>query len=169
MKNVVQNIASIWNRQIHRTLAASRLRFFTLLLACIASLGAQSSSFCDNLTWTLKNGVLTISGKGAMTNYSFTLDPESYNLSSPWGHYYDSTTSIIIKDGVTSIGDCAFSCDDKTIGGDSPLRSVTIPNSVTSIGDWAFSSCDNLTAITIPSSVTSIGESAFSLLVVAAV
>ena len=39
---------------------------------------------------------------------------------------------------------------------------MTIPDGVTSIGDGAFSGCRSLTSVTIPSSVTSIGGSAFS-------
>ncbi|MBP3762213.1 MAG: leucine-rich repeat domain-containing protein [Ruminococcus sp.] len=61
---------------------------------------------------------------------------------------------LIIPDGVTSIGDEAFSyCES--------LKSVTIPDSVTSIGDLAFLHCTNLTSVTIPDSVTSIGKCAF--------
>ena len=63
-------------------------------------------------------------------------------------------TSIIPTDGVTSIGDYAFS-------GCSGLTSVTIGNGVTSIGKYAFSGCIGLTSITIPDSVTSIGHYAF--------
>lgn len=61
---------------------------------------------------------------------------------------------VVIPDGVTSIGDYAFSrCTS--------LTNIKIPNSVTSIGDWAFSDCTSLTSITIPNSVTSIGDTAF--------
>ena len=63
-------------------------------------------------------------------------------------------TSITIPNSVTSIGYCAFrDC--------SGLTSITIPNSVTAIGDEAFFSCSGLTSITIPNSVTSIGDYAF--------
>ena len=63
-------------------------------------------------------------------------------------------TNMNIPNGVTSIGDGAFS-------NYSYLARITIPNSVTSIGNSAFADCFNLTRITIPSSVTSIGNSAF--------
>ncbi len=59
-----------------------------------------------------------------------------------------------IPDGVTSIGERAFS-------GCTSLTSVTIPESVISIGDAAFNECSALTSVTIPESVTSIGEVAF--------
>ncbi len=65
-------------------------------------------------------------------------------------------TKVVIPNGVTSIGDEAFSgCDS--------LTSVTIPSSVTSIGDYAFAGCDSLTSVAIPDSVTSIGSCAFEL------
>ena len=117
------------------------------------SVFAQQSGACgENLTWTLENGTLTISGTGAMTNYMDYGD----NIT-PW-HSYSSSSSIIsitIADGVTSIGDYAFEHFYN-------LTSVTIPNSVTSIGDRAFSNCYRLPPITIPNSVTSIGSGAFS-------
>lgn len=41
-------------------------------------------------------------------------------------------------------------------------KKSTIPDGVTSIGNWAFSGCSGLTSITIPEKVTSIGSDAFS-------
>jgi len=62
--------------------------------------------------------------------------------------------SVIINNGITSIGNYAFyKCTS--------LTSITIPNSVTSIGEGAFSFCESLTSITIPNFVTSIGDNAF--------
>ena len=126
-------------------------KLLTLFLAFAASIGtlfAQSGTCGTNLTWTLdtESGTLTISGTGSMKNYT--------SDSMPWYSYSSSITTVIIEDGVTSIGNWAFRpC--------SSLTSVTIPNSVTSIGEGAFCYCSSLTSITIPNSVTSIGESAF--------
>lgn len=62
---------------------------------------------------------------------------------------------VVIPDGVTRIGNFAFS-------GCSSLTSINIPDSVTSIGERAFSGCSSLTSINIPDSVTEIGIGAFS-------
>ncbi|MCD8389081.1 MAG: leucine-rich repeat domain-containing protein, partial [Oscillospiraceae bacterium] len=102
----------------------------------------------ENLTWTLVDGVLTISGTGEMED---TLSPSGI----PWNSQRSSITSVIIEDGVTTISSFAFwDC--------SSLTSVTIPDSVTSIGSSAFSDCTGLTNVTIGNGVTSIGSSAFS-------
>ena len=104
----------------------------------------------DNVTWTLDNGTLTISGTGAMYNYDLE---EDYNPA-PWNDQSSSIESIVIEDGVTSIGKFAFD-------GCTSLAGIEIPSSVTSIGNWAFSHCSSLPGIAIPSSVTSIGVGAF--------
>ncbi len=134
---------------------------------------AATSGTCgDNLTWTLDDeGTLTISGTGKMTNYS-----TSSSNRSPW-YYNTSIKKVVIQDGVTSIGSCAFyNCSSLTeitipegvtsIGSSafedcSSLTEITIPEGVTSIGSWAFSGCASLTEITIPEGVTSISSSAF--------
>ena len=67
---------------------------------------------------------------------------------------FPNLQTIIIPEGVTSIGERAFYYCSK-------LTSITIPDSVTSIGNYAFCNCSGLTSITIPESVTSIGECAF--------
>ena len=64
------------------------------------------------------------------------------------------TTSYVIPDSVTRIGDSAFE-DCKS------LTDIVIPNSVTSIGDGAFDGCESLKSLVIPDGVTSIGERAF--------
>ena len=128
-----------------------RKKLFTLLFAFVASISAlfaESGTCGENLTWDLTNGVLTISGTGAMKDY---MDPLSY---APWYSTRLSIKTINIGNGVTAIGRSAFrDC--------SGLTSVAISNSVTSIGDYAFYNCSSLTSVTIPNSVTNIGNNAF--------
>ena len=102
----------------------------------------------DNLTWKLDDeGTLTISGKGAMTEW-VNID------SAPWKTYSNTINKVVIQPGVTSIGKNAFSlCTN--------LESITIPKSVTSIGWGAFQECGSLKSITIPEGVTSIERSVF--------
>ena len=89
------------------------------------SANAEKSGTCGpNLKWHLNdNGVLTITGKGEMIDYSY------YYNRAPWYGY--DIKRIIIGDGITAIGSSAFAyCSE--------LTSVTIPNSVTKIEDEAF-------------------------------
>ena len=111
---------------------------------------AQNSGECgDNLTWTFdeSNGTLVISGEGKMKDYQWW----SGGFVAPW--FYLEVTKVVIKNGVSYIGESAFS--------KSGLAFIDIPSSVTSIGSHAFESCTNLSSVTIPSSVTSIGADAF--------
>ena len=93
------------------------------------SANAEESGTCGpNLKWHLTDdGVLTISGKGEMYDFSYTTPWGP----APWGH---SIKRVTIGDGVTTIGRSAFS-DCRA------LTSVTIPNSVTTIGHDAFIRC----------------------------
>lgn len=93
--------------------------------------------------------LLTISGTGEMINYSYSASR------APWYSYNADIKSIVIEDGVTSIGRYAFdNC--------SSLTSVTIPNSVESIGSGSFRGCGALTSVIVPDSVTSIDLGAFA-------
>ena len=103
----------------------------------------------DNVEWKITGDTLCISGSGKMYDYD--------NLGSsknkvPWKK---SFSKVVISDGVTSIGSCAFE-------GCESLSSVSIPASVKSIGERAFQFCMSLSSIVIPEGVETIGDSAFS-------
>lgn len=97
-----------------------------------------------------KDGKCTECGKNPSMTYG-TIDENGVLKK-----YYSmgDEKSVVIPDGVTGIGDGAFS-------GCTSLTGVTIPDSVTSIGNSAFRACYKLTGVTIPNRVTSIGEMAF--------
>ena len=107
------------------------------------------SFFCCTFTAaTLDDqGKLTISGSGAMADWMWSSE-------TPWADYLSSIKSLVINDGVTSLGTSAF---ENCTG----LTSVTIPAGITNIRTGAFYRCTSLTSVTIPNSVTSIGDLAF--------
>lgn len=115
---------------------------------------ATSGTCGANARWSLSNGTLTISGTGAMADYSVDIG-EGFLLYTPWGKDVERIKEVIIGDGITSIGDFAFaSCAN--------LIKVTIPQNIKSIGKGAFLDC-GLKNITIPDSVTAIGETSSSI------
>lgn len=106
-----------------------------------------SGSCGENATWEFDYSTLTISGTGAMEDYSFYDE-------APWYEYMYYINRVVIQKGITSIGKNAFwDCEY--------LTGVTIPEGVESIGDYAFSICKRLRRITIPDGVTHIGRGAF--------
>ena len=117
---------------------------FAMCLCAISEAKAVTYTFsCGNnvmCTLNTSTGILTASGNGSISNI-----PDNYK---------SNIKTAIIEDGVTSIGNSAFS-------GASRLTNVNIPNSVTSIGDSAFAKAVSLTNVNIPNSVTSIGDYAF--------
>ena len=138
-------------------------------LAVLPARAAESGTCGDNLTWTLEDGVLTISGTGEMWDYDY--------LGGPWDEYKNEITDVIIIDGVTSVGDRAFADCINLINVDIPigvteigisafygcnsLKKVEIPYGVEIIGGYAFFRCSNLINISIPESVIQVGGVAF--------
>lgn len=55
---------------------------FSLLPVSAMAAPTVSGTCGDNLTWTLENGVLTISGTGKMENYY----PKNNDTTAPWGN-----------------------------------------------------------------------------------
>lgn len=106
--------------------------------------GAQG----DNLTWVLtEDGTLTISGEGEMKDYS--------NSSvAPWHSKRTKILSVVIENGVVSVGDYAFyNCQKVT--------SVTLPEEMAYIGKAAFGNCTKLTDIEVPEGITCIESGTF--------
>ncbi len=124
----------------------SFLIFLFLIPSCVSAAGGQCG---NNLTWSLSDGILIISGAGDMQNFD-----SSYGYECPWQERKKEINRIIIDKGVTSVGSGAF---EECVN----LENVTLPSGLISIGNSAFLGCSVLPGIDIPDSVTSIGERAF--------
>lgn len=120
------------------------------LLIC-ATLGTSVIAFADDISYQYNEdtAVLTVTGSGQMTNFT-----ESTLKSRPWHVYSEETRTVVIEDGIESIGDFAFARF-------SELVNVVIPDSVTYIGNTAFGGNAKLREITVPDSVTQIEPYAF--------
>ena len=138
----------------------------------VASGNCGTTGHESDVTWTLtSDGVLTISGTGAMADYG-------NKDNQPWSGKRSDIKIIMVAEGVTHIGNRAFSyCEAATsiflpttltsigergIEVCSSLTSVTIPENVKTIVQYAFQSCSNLTSVSLPTTLTSIGERAFA-------
>ncbi len=117
----------------------------------IPALTEISGTCGENLTWTLTNeGVLTISGEGAMYNFTVIVDllplhtvpmNEETTQPAPWSDYTILIAKVVVEDGVTSIGDNAFAACEN-------LAEIEIPETVTTIGDNVFTGCEALETVT---------------------
>lgn len=137
-----------------RILSLTLVVLLILSLLPTAALAATSGSCGDNTTWSFNDatGTLTISGTGAMKDYRILNNMGGTDV--PWEKIRDNIQSVIIDEGITRIGNCAFVyCIN--------LTAATISESVTSIGNSAFWECAFLT-VTIPKNVISIAPGAFS-------
>lgn len=108
----------------------------------------KSGECGQNVNYTFdSNGVLTIFGTGDMGYYI-----SASNV--PWDSDRANITSIIVSEGVSSIGKYSFE-------GCSNLSSVTIAGSVKTIDDYAFKGCTGLQSIVIPEGVSTIADYVF--------
>lgn len=117
-------------------------------LHCMGAVVVISGTCGGALTWKLDSkGTLTISGTGAMTDYT-------KSGVAPWNKDYEEIRFVVIENGVTTIGEYAF--ENCTL-----LESVAISDSVEKIGKYAFSGCSALKRISLPDSIAQIGDHAF--------
>ncbi len=132
---------------IHRVLAALLAALLVLTLVP-AAFAAETEGKCgDNVQWTLTGGKLTISGTGAMDNYS-------KNNPAPWYELRQQIRTVTISSGVTTVGSQAFyDCQN--------LTAVSMSDSVSKINRFAFLDCVKLTQVSLSGALTAIGDSAF--------
>ncbi|MBQ7597994.1 MAG: leucine-rich repeat domain-containing protein [Clostridia bacterium] len=159
-------------RRILASTLAVLLLLLTLSVSFVGFAANETGSCGSGLTWMYNDATktLTISGNGAMNDYSYR--------SAPWYNHSWEITKIVLEDGITRIGTYAFyECNVFTkieipnsveIIGEAAFRdctglvSVKLGNSLKSIGTVAFSSCSVLNRIEIPDNVQSIGVAAFN-------
>lgn len=122
-----------------------------------------NGSITDTVLWNVTGaGALEIYGTGATPDYTYSTQDTV-----PYYAYADQITSVVVKDGITRIG-------DRTLSGSNlkNVVSVTFADSVTTLGDYtcyamhalervslgtgltyiegdSFSSCDKLSAVNI--------------------
>lgn len=116
----------------------------------------------ENLKWTLdNNGVLTISGSGAMKDYTW-----DENVRLDWYvNHKDDIHSVVLDDRITHIGDYAFdgctNIESVRYTGYTGNAGVALPESVTTIGVHAFSDTGVTGTLKLPEHLTEIDSSAF--------
>ena len=108
-----------------------------------------SGSVNETITWDIDaDGVLTVSGEGAIRDYAS-------EDSTPWWTYRGQIYKIVISDGITSIGNYAFYGLYKT-------TEVVIGNDVESIGILSFSNINYVTKLTVGTGLKTVGDRAFN-------
>ena len=116
----------------------------------------------ENLRWTLdNNGVLTITGSGAMKDYTW-----DENVRLDWYVYHkDDIHSVVLDNRITHIGDYAFdkctNIESVRYTGYTGNAGVALPESVTTIGVHAFSDTGVTGTLKLPEHLTEIDSLAF--------
>lgn len=115
----------------------------------------------ENLRWTLdNNGVLTISGSGAMKDYTW-----DENVRLDWYVRKKDIRSVVLDNRITHIGDYAFdkctNIESVRYTGYTGNAGVALPESVTTIGVHAFSDTGVTGTLKLPEHLTEIDSSAF--------
>ncbi len=116
---------------------------------------ANKSGTAGDADWTLKDGVLTVSG-GDIPSYAYYMNSGYYDDGddsgyAPWCDYAEFITDIVLGDGITSIGTYAFA-------GLSQVTYVKVPEGVKTIADGAFDYTYALASVWLPKSLESIGK-----------
>jgi hypothetical protein len=133
-----------------KVLSVLLILVLALGLYCLSAPDAraiESAGQCGTgLSYVLTDsGTLFILGSGTMDNYSVS-NP------APWSDYASLINSVRFNDGITNVGDYAFS-------GCHNLSEISDTSGVTSVGSHAFDGCYSLT--NMPEGASSIGSYAF--------
>ena len=126
----------------------------------------------DEVTWTLNldTGLMRIAGSGEMMDFASP-------VASPWFMNRTAIKGVVVEEGVTSVGDFAFTMAanlEETvlsegltrIGADAflndqSLRRCILPESLREIGNMAFTGCP-IPELILPENLERVGDLAFS-------
>ena len=131
----------------------------------------QDYKLKQDISYSIKDGVMTVSGIGGIPHYKnqknspwlndkdqvtkIIIDGDFSFIGADAFKEFNNLTSVVIPEGITVIREGAFS--------DSPLLSeIKFPSTLIRINNNAFEGCSSLTEITIPNGVTTILEYAFA-------
>ena len=110
-----------------------------LVLFSLAAHADKEGKCGENVTchFAAATGTLTIKGSGPMSEFPIKHSRQGVilaELTAPWKGFCNDIKSVVIEDGVTTIGRAAFlRCEN--------LASVTIPNSVKDMSSGVFKYC----------------------------
>ena len=151
----------------------------------VTSIGASAFEECDGFggTLSLPDSVKTVGASAFYRCEGFTGLKLSAGLTKieklSFAHMYGLQTEVVIPEGVTEIGESAFSCSHmpsicfpstlKKIGkeafyssfGFTSYSTITFPDGLEVIGDEAFADCYFKNAMILPASIKSIGKKVF--------
>lgn len=114
-----------------------------------AGVSAQRGTCGTNVSWTIADSTLTISGEGEMNDYNSSQHPT-------WYIYRSAINRVVVESGVTHLGGAAFGCESG-VEGYTNLRHVVFSEGLKSIGDYAFRNCTALRNFRLPQSLEKIG------------
>ncbi|MGN1025251.1 MAG: leucine-rich repeat protein [Faecousia sp.] len=104
--------------------------------------GDLAAGTIGDFTWTLTGNTLTISGSGAM---------EDFTEDAPWLPYASQIQKVVFTGGVTYVASGAFADYDT-------ITEVDFGDAMYELGKRSFYSCDGLTALYMPASFKVFGE-----------
>jgi hypothetical protein len=140
-------------RALTAALLAATLLLSLLNAAPTASAAANSGTW-RNITWSVVNGTLTISGDLHGTDGLWDMPDWYLDQATGVQNQKDIISSVIIGDGVTRLGEYAFYDWDH-------LTNVMLSDSITFVETGAFANCDSLTSIVIPGGDIYLDRAAF--------
>ena len=127
------------------TITATVGSFSATCLVRVLVGGVCSASIQDNVLWTYDKTqkVLTLSGTGAMADYSTTDDL-------PWAEYLSEIETFTAGEGLTVLGQntCRDACN---------LSSVSLPSTLKELHAYAFCYCSQVTSVSLPQGLEFIG------------